>query len=439
MTIQLLPHGYTPRFYQRDTIRAHFVDGKRYLINILHRRAGKTLNSLNFVLAAAHQRVGNYFILMPELKQAKSAVWYGMDKTGRRFMDYIPRQLIHGKIHNTEMRINFKNGSALQLGGSDRYNKIMGSGPVGLIMDEYSLQNPFAWHYLAPILDENNGWALFTYTPRGANAGLMLYERNLENPDWFVQKLDITQTRDNDGNRIVTDDMIEKRRREGMPEELIQQEYFVDFSTALAGAYYSKDIERANKEKRVLDFPIDFTTRVHTAWDIGRRDSTSIWFFQFIEGKIKLIQYYENCQESLDFYITYLGKQAKQKNWQYGMHFFPHDIRVTDYTADKSRLDIVRSRGLQAHVAPKLGIMEGIDATKRLFKDFIFHKSHTQMGLDMLKQYKRDDKGTPVHDFASHPADALRTLAVGWLDCFNNDNQFGEVRQSMPRRLDLGF
>lgn len=418
----MLPHQYQPRPYQRESNRAYFIDKKLFSIEVLHRRAGKSKNALNFILAAAMQRVGNYYHTFPELTQARRAIWNGIDKEGKRYLDHIPRQIIRGAANNTDMRINLINGSAIQLAGADRYDALMGGNPAGIVFDEYSLQNPFAWHYLSPILTENGGWGKFIYTPRGANHGLELYNRNLNNPDWFVQKLDITQTKNWDGSPIITEAQIDARRREGMPEELIQQEFYCSFDAALAGSYYSKEIALAYKENRIRNFNIDPTLPVHTAWDLGRRDTNVIWLFQIVKNDIYIIGYYENVMQSMEHYIYWLGDYGRTNKIRFGMHFGPHDIKVHEYSTGKARIDTAGSMGFHFTVVKKLPIMDGIDSVKRLFPRFVFHKDNCDLGLSSVKQYHRNDNGEPVHDFASHPADGLRTLAVGWYDSYGKES-----------------
>jgi phage terminase large subunit len=416
----ILPHNFKPRPYQVASNRAYFIDRKRFSIEVLHRRAGKSKNALNFLVAAAFEKVGSYYHTFPELTQARRAIWNGIDKEGKRYIDHIPKQLIDGHPNNTDMRINLINGSTIQLAGADRYDALMGGNPRGIIFDEYSLQNPHAWHYLSPILTENGGWAKFIYTPRGMNHGWDLYERNLNNPDWFVQKLDITQTKDNDGNPIITEDQIKARRLEGMPEELIKQEFYCDFEVALAGAVYSKEIEAAYDENRITNFKIRTDLPVFTAWDIGVRDLTAIWLFQLDGYNLRLICYYENMNRGMDHYLDWLSEFAKKNNIKYKnyFHLAPHDIVVREWTNGKARLEAAAELGWHFKTAPKLSKVEGVNAVRALFKRFIFHADNCRLGLNALKQYTSDGLGVFNHNFASHPADALRTLGCGWHDSF---------------------
>lgn len=414
----ILPHEFKPRPYQSEANRAYFVDHIQFMLEVWHRRAGKTKNALNFLLGAAFQRVGNYFHTFPELAQARRAVWNNIDKEGRRYIDHVPRQLMDGKANSTDMRINLINGSMIQLAGADRYDALMGGNPAGIIFDEYSIQNPYAWHYLSPILTENNGWGKFIYTPRGKNHGWQLYKTNIDNPKWFVQKLDITQTKNWDGSPVVTMEMIEDRRRSGMPEELIQQEFFCSFEAALANAFYSAEIDKVMKQNRVRNFPYFAGAPVHTAWDIGRRDPTAIWFFQVVGDWIYVINYYENVKKGMPHYIDVVKKFMDDNYLRNGVNFAPHDINVHEWSNGRSRIDEAAKLGFFFKAVPKLLVMDGINSVRALFPRMVFHADNCGMGLDILKQYEKDENGDPVHNFASHCADAMRTWGVGWDDAY---------------------
>ena len=418
----ILPYEFEPRHYQSDLFRAHFIDGKRYLIQVNHRRSGKTKGAVNFVVAAAFNRVGVYYYIFPELKQARNVVWQGIGKDGRRFLDDIPKHLIKGKPNNSQMRIQFINGSELVLAGGDRYDKLMGTNPAGIILDEYSIMNPLAWHYLSPIITENNGWALFPYTPRGANHGYELFKTNLENPDWFVQKLNILQTQGIDGRPIISEAQVDERRRSGMPEELIQQEFYCSFEVALAGAFYSEEIQRLYDDDRICDFEIDRTLPTYTAWDIGRRDPSAIWIFQpKPNGDIDIIGYYENQFKDMSHYIWAVKQFSVEKKVRIDNYhnYAPHDINVVEFGSGRSRLEQAAGMGFHFVTAPKMGIMEGINAARMMFPKVRIHKTNCEIGLNALKQYVADDKGVPCHDWASHGADAWRILATGFLQNMN--------------------
>lgn len=221
-----LPYRYQPRFYQVPFLQAMDPpNAKKRACWIIHRRGGKTITMFNFAQKKTHERVGSYYHCFPEYGQGRKVIWDGIDGMGHKIVDYyIPKNIVASK-NNTEMKINYKNGSIYQIIGADNYNSVLGSNPVGIIFDEYSLSDKYeeAWNFFRPILAENGGWAVFVYTPRGRNHGFRLYQQAMGNPDWFCEILPITKT------NALTVEKIEEERRAGMPESLIQQEYYCSF------------------------------------------------------------------------------------------------------------------------------------------------------------------------------------------------------------------
>jgi hypothetical protein len=121
---------------------------------------------------------------------------------------------------------------------------------------------PRGWDYVRPILAENDGWAVFNFTPRGYNHGKDLYDMSIGNPDWFTSLLTVDDT------GAITKDAIEDERRSGMSEEMIQQEFYCSFEAEMPGAYFATDLAKARDEGRICTIEIDPLIPVHTFWDI---------------------------------------------------------------------------------------------------------------------------------------------------------------------------
>ncbi len=441
MSIVYLPYRFTPYPYQKTVFKAFFKDKIKRLICIWHRRAGKDLSLINLCIIAAHQRVGTYYYLFPQLGQARRNIWQGMDEEGIGFMDRFPARLIR-KINHSEMRIQFKNGSVFQLVGCDYYNKLMGANPIGIIFSEYSLQNPAAWTHLSPILVKNGGWAIFNYTPRGMNHAFDLYDINKDNPKWFTQVLTVDDTKDNNNNPIISSDQIDEERKSGKSEDFLQQEYYCSFSASVHGAYFSKQLAKCDKENRILNFPIDTSFLVNTYWDIGRTDSTAIWFIQYSNGKYYVIDYYENNNEDIPHFINYIHDFRSTHGIVYGKHFAPHDFGNKSFgygtgeTLHQSCLKLgVRFEPPVPRVPDKI---DAIHAVKSVFEKLIIHKDNCHHGLACLREYhakyneSKNTYGDPEHNWASHGADALMTFAQS-LDMFKNKHERGVILKNRVR------
>ena len=416
-----LPYDFTFRPYQLDVFRARFVEKKDRFMSIWHRRSGKTKGSLNFLIAASQERVGTYYHSFPLLTQARRVIWQGMGKDGRRYLDDIPPQLIKA-INKSDMRIELTNGSAIQLVGSDNYDSLVGGNPIGIIFDEFSLQNPLAWDYFRPILAENGGWGNFIFTPRGKNHAYDLYEVVKSNPAWHVSRLRCDQTLDWDGKRIVTDEMVAKEREDGMSEERIQQEFYVSFDSGVEGAYYAAELKYLNQMGHIYDFEIQTNEPVYTFWDIGCSDATAIWFMQKHGSALRMIHYVEANHKGVDYWANYIRNYQQSHGITYGTHFGPHDLAHKKWEINgKTVLSIAFEAGLQFQIVPKGSIVDGIEAARKVFPRVHFHKTNCHQGLRCLQEYHAayDEnhqifRSKPVHNWASHGADAFRYFAVQW-------------------------
>src|SRR5574343_37467 len=292
-----LPYGWDPRPYQLPAWSGLEAGIKR-AVWIWHRRAGKDLTALNWTVPQTIERVGLYWHLLPTYNQGRKILWDGMNRDGRQFLDYFPPDLIT-RVNNQDMQLTLASGSIWQVVGTDYYDRLVGSNPVGCVFSEYALQDPRAWELIRPILLENGGWAIFDYTPRGKNHGWKLYnmakQLMAEDKGWYAEVLTVNDTIGRGG--IVTEEMIQAEREAGMSEEMIQQEFYCSFEAGIPGAYYSAQILQARREGRICSVPIHMDVPVDTYWDLGMDDSMSIWFAQDVGREIHLIDYLESAGE----------------------------------------------------------------------------------------------------------------------------------------------
>ena len=227
MTAPTIPFEWRARAHQRNLYNS-FGHGKLFLRGaaVWHRRAGKDSTALNLTARDMCKRVGTYWHLFPEQAQARKAIWNGIDRQGRRIIDQAFPKALRDRTNpgsSQEMLIRLANGSTWQMAGSDNYDSLVGSNPVGVVFSEWSLAHPEAWDYIRPILVENGGWALFIYTPRGRNHGYSTYLNALAADDWFCELLTVDDT------QLVTTEQIEAERLAGMSEAKIRQEFYCSF------------------------------------------------------------------------------------------------------------------------------------------------------------------------------------------------------------------
>ncbi len=189
-----LPNNWDPRAYQRP-LWDYLEAGGRHAVAVWHRRSGKDDVALHRTCIAAHERVGNYWHMLPEYSHARKAIWDAINpNSGLRRVDEAFPLAIRRSTNNQEMKIELKSGSIWQLVGSDNFNALIGSPPIGIVYSEWAVANPKSHGYLRPILAENNGWSLFIYTSRGYNHGFTTYEAARKDHKSFAQRLTVDDT-----------------------------------------------------------------------------------------------------------------------------------------------------------------------------------------------------------------------------------------------------
>ena len=402
---------FIPRRYQLPAMQAFEKYHYRKLLLVWARRSGKDALCFNLALRAVIEKPMVVYIVFPTYSQAKKAAWDSITSENKRFLDYIPPQLIHSK-NSQEMKIRLKNESLIQFIGSDNIDSIMGTNPQGVIFSEYALQNERAYNFLRPILAANKGWVIFQSTPRGKqNHFYKLYQMALQSPTWFVQKLTLDDTKHIDPAEIEDD------RREGrMTEDLILQEYYCSFTAGIEGAYYAKYYDRMVLNNQITNVPWQPAFRVRTSFDLGIRDSTSIIFFQQIGPNIHVIDCYENNNEGLEHYAALL----KSKPYQYDdYHIAPHDIKVREFSTGMTRIEKASQLGINFIVADNISIADGIEAVRTTLPKMYIDKEKCKPLLDAIQNYRKEwdsinkvYKNHPLHDKHSHMADSLRYLSV---------------------------
>lgn len=405
-----LPHHYRCREYQAPFWQAA-KDGYRRFVLVWHRRAGKEKTCWNYLIMQACRKVGIYYYFFPHFSQGRKILWDGVDKEGFRLLDHIPKELVHGNPNSTEMKIRLRNGSLIQIIGTNNIDSIVGTNPVGCVFTEYSLQDPRAWSLIRPILVENGGWAVFNFTPRGGNHGKDIYEMARLNPDWFCQLLTVRDT------SVVSEEDIQAERDSGMSEDFIQQEFYCSFTLGIEGSYYAKYMQEARDEGRVGNIPWDKQTRVFTAWDLGFGDSCAIVFYQVIGNEVHCIDYYENHGEGLAHYVSVL----KDKPYVYADHFAPHDIESHAFSSGLSAREVGSSLGIRFITLPtlKIRLEDGIETLRGLFPRIWIDETKCKYLVKCLENYRKEFdqrletyKERPRHDKYSHGADAARYMSI---------------------------
>jgi len=406
---QVYLNRFKPRSYQIPLMDAILNKGYKRVLAILPRRAGKDVCAFNIIIRSAIKKVAVYYYVFPTYSQGKKILWDSLTNDGARFLDYMPPELVESR-NSQEMKILLKNGSLIQIVGSDNVDSLVGTNPQGIVFSEYALQDPRAYQFLRPILVANNGFALFISTPRGKNHFFTLYEVARQSKDWYCLKLSINET------QHISLYEIEKERAEGlMSEDLIQQEYFCSFTAGVEGSYYGRYLDKMRMTQQIGIVPYEVGFRVFTAWDLGVNDPTTILFFQKIGQTVRIFDCYENKNMGLEHYV----KIIQEKGYNYATHFGPHDIKVREFGSGMTRWEKAKRLGVTFSVVPDHRIEDGIETVRSSLSKIWIDERNCASFLKAIENYRQeyDHKKDiyhpkPLHNWASHWADALRYLCL---------------------------
>lgn len=417
--LAIAPFRWDPRDYQKP-LWLYLEGGGLRADVVAHRRWGKDEVALHWAATAMLRRPGTYWHLLPEASQGRKAIWDAINPhTGRKRIDEAFPLKTRSRTRDAEMMIHFRNGATWQVVGSDNYNSLVGSPPVGVVFSEWALAKPDAWSFIRPILAENGGWALFLWTPRGRGHATRAFEVRARDPEWFTLKSPATET-DVFGPEQLARERAELAAEMGSEEEgeaRFASEYLVDFDAAAPGAYYAGLIGEAERAGRIGRVPYDPALRVDTAWDLGIDDQTAIWFFQQAGREVRVIDYFETQGAGLQA----IAREAlAARPYVYGTHHLPHDVRVRELgAAGRSRLETLEGLGVRpVFVGAAMDPEERINAARLMIPLCWFDAEACGGGLERLRAYrKRWNRGTrsyggPLHDDASHAADAFGEFAA---------------------------
>jgi phage terminase large subunit len=382
---------------------------QRFAIGVARRRAGKTVACVNDVIKRAYlSPLPNYraSYIAPFKGQAKDVAWEYLKRYSMPLWDRY-------KPNENELYVRLFNDARIKILGADNEDSLRGGYLDDVVMDEYADMSPTIWpQIIRPMLTDRKGTATFIGTPKGRNDFFKLLQKAQSEPEnwfWFILKASEVPLTPEDRAEIA------EARRDMTPDQYAQ-EYECSFDAAILGAYYGKEMTAAQEEGRIIANLARLPGPVHTAWDFGNGANMAIWAFQVGE-RGPLI--HDFIQMSGCYFEDYL-KEVTERGYD-GFDYVPHDARVPSFETGRTRIETMAAHKRKPVLVADHKRDDGINATKLMLPRTIFNADTCAPGLEALRQYRQewDDrakvfKREPKHDWASHPADALRYLAMGW-------------------------
>jgi hypothetical protein len=384
---------------------------ERWAVIVAHRRCGKTVSCINELIYKAlveNKEDGRYAYLAPYYAQAKSIAF-----------DYLMRfsEPVRANHNVSELWVELINGSRIRLFGADNADSLRGLYLDGVVLDEYADMKPSIWGaVLRPLLSDRRGWAVFIGTPKGHNQFWEIYNNASKDSSWYCKTLRASQT-----GLIPQEELDDARKMQTQDQYLAEWE--CDFESAIIGAYYGKELRQLTDQGRITEIEADPLFPLFSSWDLGYSDDTTIWTWQVVHGEVRFLDYHSSNGQSIPFYTGYIAQQEQKFGIKYKTHYLPHDARAkTLASGGKSIIEqlSVKIKLECLKIVPNLSLQDGIQATRMMLLRSWFDP-RCEDGIECLRQYERsynEDKKVfsdkPLHNWASHGADAARMAAIAW-------------------------
>lgn len=239
---------------------------RRFSVLVCHRRLGKTVYAVNVLQREALETKVNDWrgaYIAPIYKQAKSVAW--------DYLKEVARVVPGVKINESELKIDYPNGSRINLLGADNPDSLRGIYLDGCVMDEVAQMKYSVWgEVIRPTLTDRRGWCLFIGTPKGINQFYELYQYAIsgKDKDWFGAVYPVTST------NILPAAEVEAAKN-SMTASQFRQEFMCDFQASSDDVLISIDLVEEARGKHLREDHYNRMPKV-MAVDIGRDNDPTV-------------------------------------------------------------------------------------------------------------------------------------------------------------------
>lgn len=426
------------RPYQLIAQEQLFLERKKRLFEVLPRRAGKEVETWNMLIQSALTDPGLYIMVYPTTVRGRMILWDGAmtlpDGSSLKFRDMIPDRFKLKKDNHADMKIEFINGSIIRIVGSDiDPQKLRGINARGAVFAEFAFSDPRVLQALMPVFTQNKGWFILQTTYNGMNHAYRLMQNVKNDPEWFCRVESVDTLRDENGNRYITDEMIDADRRSGMPEWMIQQEYYSVVEINHDTLYFANEVKYLDENNKIILNAVIPNRPIRAFYDIGWNDSTAITMAQTDDdGKPRIVNYFENRNKTLQYYVQECRTFANRHNLLLHSHYVPHDGQKHDFNTGKNTIDFGTELGEKFILVPKpTSKFNAIQSMRQMLYRCTFDKQNTTRLIECLSNYSKvyDEKHgiykeQPLHDWTCHGVDSFQTLTLAYDAQLVNDNHF---------------
>ena len=397
---------YTPRDYQKPIWK--LIQNHNKVMIMLSRRLGKSLSLLSIASYKMVQKPCSVLFLLPLAVQAKSVVWKGKTDSGLSLLDSIfPPSIVKSK-NSTDMTLELFNGSILKVAGADNVDSLVGGNYQLIIMDEAAMIKEEVLAYLLPIVNANDGTIVINSTPRYGS--------------WFVKMFNDDPNYQKYVCNITTANVFSEAK-----VETIKQEYIERYGSVAGLAYfnteYMLDVQGVplhavyiGKIKEPVE-PIEPTSKMYAAWDLGMNDSTVITFFEYCQGKMVIHSMVEGKGKTVQDYYNSLPYKVFR-------HYLPHDAgQVRGYVSSESASKVLKGLGANVRVLPRTNsVLDDINYIRTRLDNVVWLNKPAVVALrDKVLVYSNNNGKLDHCDYS----DSFRYAVLG---CRHIESQLNQVQ-----------
>jgi len=417
----------------RRQFREFLESEKRWDCLVVHRRGGKTYSSIQKLLkrALTHRRPGpptRYAYIAPTRDQAKDIAWGYL----KQFTAAIPGV----KPNEADLLVRFPDGMTIRLYSGENYERMRGLYFDGVVIDEPEDIDPLAWsRVIRACLSDYQGWAIWIGTIKGKKGQWARLMKAMKEEDWFAMLLKAS------ASGIIPEAELADIRA-NTDEDSYRQEYECDPNIGIPGAVFAKFMTAAAEEGRVIDFPWDRSTPVHTFWDLGSPMNTRCTYVQFVGREIHFIDH-DAGEHEPDLTPAKRVSMMRAKGYPLAQHFFPHDAEATEKSGKNFKQQMLEAGLTDIRIIPRCQtIWPGVNKLAELLPRCVFHATNCAYLVESLENYQRRlDKDGSVTDrilenWATHSTDSARMLGEAMLNGLlkGHDGVIRETRSPSQRQ-----
>lgn len=386
--LQRLP---TPvEFNESQWAMINGLSEKRFWVHIAGRRTGKSYSAAILAFAKLLEPGQQVMVVAPNFSLS-SIIW-----------DYVTdliklMNIEVDKFNQKDKVVKLINGSIFRLLSANNRDSLVGRAANLLIIDEAAIipNDEYFIRDLRPALSTfKDSRCLWISTPRGKGNYLYDYYMRGQNEEYEDWGSAVYTWRSNP--RLSEKDVMEAKR--SMTRALFAQEYECEWTTTEAQIY-----EFLKEEKHVGDFQTKKFVEVIAGLDVGYRDENVFVVLGYDGESYYLVDEYVSKESTTSELANVI--QEKINEWRI-------DTIYIDSAAQQVKADFAYDYDIYCENAIK-SVNDGINFIQTLIEhDNLYFDtegaSHSFHAMASYKWNTSTDVPKPVHDWSSHPCDAIR-------------------------------